>query len=63
MELMDSPDSSIPLAQNQNGLQLPDFTGRIEQEGEFPVGRGGFADVWKCVLNLPSGKCKVSGGL
>jgi len=41
-------------------LQLPDFTGKIRKEGEYPFGRGGFADVWKGVLDLPSGECKVA---
>ena len=59
IEPTDSPDSSISLAPNQNPLQLPDYTGQIKREGEYPVGRGGFADVWKCVLHLPSGEFKV----
>jgi len=52
-------DTPISLAQNQDPLQLPNFTGKIRKADEYPFGRGGFADVWKGVLDLPSGECKV----
>jgi len=59
IEPTDSPDGPISPAPDQNALQLPDFTGKIRREDEYPVGRGGFADVWRGILNLPSGECKV----
>lgn len=54
---IDSPVSPI---QGQIVSRLPDFTGRIDREGEYPVGRGGFADVWKGMLRSGSGEQKVS---
>ncbi|KIM82176.1 hypothetical protein PILCRDRAFT_820544 [Piloderma croceum F 1598] len=53
-------DGPISPAPDQNVLQLPDFTGKIRREDEYPVGRGGFADVWRGILCLPSGECKVA---
>lgn len=59
IEPTDSLDGPISPAPDQNVLQLPDFTGKIRREDEYPVGRGGFADVWRGILCLPSGECKV----
>jgi serine/threonine protein kinase len=59
MDPTDGSDSSVSLLPDQNTFQLPDFTGKIQKEGEYPVGQGGFADVWKGVLHLPSGEHKV----
>ena len=56
---MDSLNSPVSQAPDQNVQQLPDFTGMIDREGDYPVGRGGFADVWKGILRRPSGECKV----
>ena len=62
-EPTDSQDTSTSLPGNHNALQLPDYTGKIKKDGEYPVGRGGFADVFKGTLDLPSGECKVRGDL
>jgi hypothetical protein len=41
-------------------VNVPDLTGRITKEGDYPTARGGFADVWKCVLRSPRDECNVS---
>lgn len=38
---------------------LPDLTGKVIREGEYPAGRGGYADVWKCAMRLDMDECKV----
>lgn len=43
----------------ESNLDLPDLTGKITREGDFPAGRGGYADVWKCVMRLPLDECTV----
>ncbi|KAF7976172.1 hypothetical protein HWV62_7324 [Athelia sp. TMB] len=39
---------------------LPDLTGKLTKEGDYPAGRGGYADVWKCVMHQPMDECKVA---
>lgn len=46
---------------SDDALHLPDLTNLIRREGEYPAGRGGFADVWKGVLCNPTHERKVSG--
>jgi hypothetical protein len=41
-------------------INVPDLTGKITREGDYPAGRGGFADVWKCVLRSQSDEYNVS---
>jgi hypothetical protein len=41
-------------------IKVPDLTGKIAREGDYPAGRGGFADVWKCVLRSGLDECNVS---
>jgi len=32
---------------------IPDLTGQIYREGDYPIASGGFGDVWRCRWNLP----------
>lgn len=41
-------------------IKVPDLTGKITREGDYPAGRGGFADVWKCVLRTQTDESNVS---
>lgn len=41
-------------------VTVPDLTGKIIREGDYPAGRGGFADVWKCILSSSPDECNVS---
>lgn len=59
-------ESDVPLCETLTGLglyppaplrlaphiHLPDLTGKIVREGDYPAGRGGYADVWKCDMRL-----------
>lgn len=38
---------------------LPDLTGKVAREGDYPAGRGGYADVWKCAMRLEMDECKA----
>jgi hypothetical protein len=54
----DNSDTAYPTFRdsfNLTGLpQLPlqDLTGFIIKDGNFPVVRGGFGDVWKCTYHM-----------
>jgi hypothetical protein len=41
-------------------VTVPDLTGKIIKEGNYPAGRGGFADVWKCILRSSPDEYNVS---
>jgi len=40
---------------------LQDLTASITKTGEFPVARGGFGEVWKCIYQTHGGPTDVRG--
>lgn len=49
----------LPIPLVESNLDLPDLTTKITRS-DYPLGHGGFADVWKCVMRLvPPDECNV----
>jgi hypothetical protein len=61
IESAEASDASISPGPNQNILHPPDLTGKITKESDYPVSGGSFADVFRGVLHVPQGECKVRG--